>query len=54
MIKDPGFFFGKGEVGASMAPNPRKKNTGADQFLDSCVSLCDNFADRMRIAVVSQ
>ena len=49
MIKDPGFFFGKGEVEAPMAPN-----TGADQFLDSCVSLCDNFADRMRITVVSQ
>lgn len=36
-----------------MTPN-QKKNTGADQFLDSYVSLCDNFADRMRITVVSQ
>ena len=35
-------------------PKPKKKVKGPDQVLDSYVSLCNNFADRMRSTVVSQ
>ena len=58
MSTDPCFFFlsflGFGAIDV-YGPKSKKiyKKTGPDQFLDSYVSLCNNFADRMRSTVVS-
>ena len=51
-------FRGGGEVGATdvyvlgVSSKPAK-DTSPDQFLDSYVSFCNDFADRMRSTVVS-